>query len=68
MAIALHPRFPVPDRVKQPVRLTKDEDGARALRPQGGLEPGRPYRRHRDGLTAIGYRRPLLPWRAVETR
>jgi hypothetical protein len=27
MAIALQPKFPVPDRSKQPVRSTRDEEG-----------------------------------------
>jgi hypothetical protein len=45
MAIALQPRFPIPDRSKQPVRAEKDEDGVVDIGwCDGVLSDGRPFR------------------------
>ena len=45
MAIALHPKFPIPDRSKQPVRAAKDEDGVIDIGwCDGALSDGRAFR------------------------
>jgi hypothetical protein len=45
MAIALQPRFPIPDRSNQPVRAEKDEDGVLDIGwCDGVLSDGRPFR------------------------
>jgi hypothetical protein len=45
MPIALQPRFPIPDRSKQPVRSEKDEDGVIDIGwCDGVLSDGRPFR------------------------
>jgi len=45
MAIVFHPKFPTPDRTKQSVRLSKDEDGITDLGwCDGVLSDGRAFR------------------------
>jgi hypothetical protein len=45
MAIALQPKFPIPDRSKQPVRSTKDEEGVIDIGwCDGALSDGRAFR------------------------
>lgn len=45
MAIAIQPKFPIPDRTKQPIRLKKDEDGViDLLWCYGVLTDGRAFR------------------------
>ena len=45
MAIALQPKFPIPDRTKQPVRSTRDEDGVIDIGwCEGVLSDGRAFR------------------------
>jgi hypothetical protein len=45
MGIAIQPKFPIPDRTKQPIRLTKEPDGAvDLLWCDGVLSDGRAFR------------------------
>jgi hypothetical protein len=45
MGIAIHPKFPIPDRTKQPIRSTKDQDGVIDIGwCDGVLSDGRPFR------------------------
>ncbi|MGH3430478.1 MAG: hypothetical protein ACRDQZ_23405 [Mycobacteriales bacterium] len=57
MALALSPLYPVPDRSKQPVCRTKDEDGVLDLRwCDGVMTDGRAFRAElwaQDGVTAL---------------
>ena len=45
MAIALQPKFPIPDRTREPIRSTKDEDGVLDIGwCEGILSDGRAFR------------------------
>ncbi len=57
MAIALQPKYPIPDRSKQRVNLVKDEDGVLDIGwCDGVLSDGRPFRAEmwaQDGISAL---------------
>jgi hypothetical protein len=56
MAIALQPKFPVPDRSKQPVRSTKDEKGVIDIGwCDGALSDGRAFRAEMWAQDQISY-------------
>src|SRR6516162_9554948 len=57
MAIALQPKFPIPDRTSQPVRSMKDEDGVLDIGwCEGILSDGRAFRAElwaRDQISSL---------------
>lgn len=57
MAIALQPKYPVPDRSKQKVNLVKDEDGVLDIGwCDGVMSDGRPFRAEmwaQEGVSAL---------------